>query len=429
MSWAMIPLAVAVSILIWSFRRADFIFSYPTMMVGATAYFVIPGLIHMDQHELFEDSTRMAAAIYVSACMIAAARGWLNPMDGLMRALPIHTTFPAVKPLAIYCGGAILFSSYFAWKLRGVDIELLQQTQWSGPHVIYLFLTKPGYFITSVAAVAFAVTRKKIFAVLAVVAGMMYLLPPVLGGKRDEVVEAGMIFAVCWEMVWRRRIPKVAVVAVGVFLALVFSAIGDYRRAYRSEGVTQGIVSAFESVADPQLAPSDRYKEVGNFLGVMELTLAGNKQPNFGLAYWNQLVFSYVPGQIIGHDIKQAMQFEGLEASREDVIEVGAQASTGTTFTGFSDTLQAFWFAGLFVFYLIGRFLRTMYLLANKGQAIYLFAYAHLLVMSGVGVTHSTFFFVTAIINLTIFVGIWIHYIQRNSPKGTFSMTQFYESN
>lgn len=422
MYWSYIPITAGILLLIWSFRRNDFALSYASMLPGATLYFVAPGLLVADEYKLFPEATRAVACLYVTACLVLGVWGWTRPFNWVGRLFPTARSFPPVQSIASYCIGAILFSAYFEYKLRGVDVELLEQTQWSGPHVIYRFLTQPGYLSTGVAAVSFAVTRRPLFAILAVVAASIYLLPPVLGGKRDEIVEAAAIAAVCWTIVWNRPIPRTFVIAFGVFCALLFSAIGIYRTVAKSEGVAQGLQQALSSQRLKDIPPERRYVETNNYLAIVESMLQG-RPPTLGLWYWNGLVHRYVPGQLIGTEVKELLQFENASVSREEIREMGVRSTIGATTTGFSDTIQAFWFLGPFIFYITGRYLSAIYHLACHGSPLCLFIYSHLLVKSGVAVTHSTMSLICASINACIFLAVAMAVVDIVYARGIVSGT------
>jgi hypothetical protein len=410
MFWSFLPLLTAVGILVWSYSRRDFIFSYATMMPGATLYFIIPGLISAEKFKLFPPATMAMASIYVTLCLLCAVFGWMHTFTSVRRLFSAKLPFPSHNALLIYCIGALLFSAFFVYKLRGVDSELLAQSQWSGPQTIYYMLTTPGYFVAAVAPIVYVITKKRVFLVCAIVAFCAFLVPPILGGKRNEIIEAGVILAVCWGLVLRRPLPKPLILGAGAFCAVLFSSIGTYRSVSKESGALAGIVRAVSSEArevESSQTPEFRYVEVNNYLAVMDCYVVG-RWPNFGVSYWNALVHGYIPGQIIGEEVKRSMQIRYAPVTRLEVMAKGMPSTAGSTFTGFSDTLQAFLFLGPLIFYLTGRFLRSVFLQAARGSAPALFSYSHLLVMSGVAITHSTNYLMTAGINLTLWMLLWV---------------------
>lgn len=422
MFWSFLPLVVAIGILIWSYSRKDFMFSYATMMPGATLYFVVPGLISAEKFKLFPPTTMAVASIYVTLCLLCAVFGWMHTFSSVRRLFSAKLPFPSHKALLNYCIGALLFSAFFVYKLRGVDSELLAQSQWSGPQTIYYMLTTPGYFVAAVAPIAYVITKRRVFLICAIVAFCAYLLPPILGGKRNEIIEAGVILAVCWGLILRKPLPKPLILGAGAFCAVLFSSIGTYRSVSKESGAVAGIMRAVSSEArevESSQTPEFRYVEVNNYLAVMDCYLVG-RWPNFGASYWNALVHGYIPGQIIGEEVKRSMQIRYDPVSRSEVMAKGMPSTAGSTFTGFSDTLQAFLALGPLIFYLTGRFLRSVFLQAARGSAPALFSYSHLLVMSGVAVTHSTNYLMTAGINLTLWMLLWVmpmQFRQRELPK------------
>jgi hypothetical protein len=410
MFWSFLPLLTASAILIWSYSRKDFIFSYATMMPAATLYFVVPGLISAEKFKLFPTTTMAVASIYVTLCLGASMLGWTHTFGSVRRLFSEKRPFPKSSSLLTYCCGAMLFSAYFAYKLRGVDSELLAQSQWSGPQTIYFMLTTPGYFIAAVAPIAYLITKKRAFLVCGLIAFGFYLLPPILGGKRNEIIEAGVIAAMCWGLVLRKPIPKPLILAGGAFCAILFSTIGTYRSVAKESGAIAGVMRAVSSEAretEAAQTPEFRYVEVNNYLAVVACYLEG-RWPNFGCSYWNALVHGYVPGQIIGENLKRSLQIDHDRVSRGDVMAKGMPSTAGSTFTGFSDTFQAFLLLGPGIFYLTGRFLRSVFLQASRGSAPALFSYSHLLVMSGVSITHSTNYLMTAMVNLSAWMLVWV---------------------
>lgn len=418
MVWSIVPLVCSICLLAWSLCRNDYAFSYATLFAGATLYFIIRGLIAADQYELVPEGTRAVASIYVATCVVCVGLGWSRPFVRLQKFFPLSERFPPVEPLVKYCVCALLFSAYFAWKLRNhLEVtdagDLTRDGGWSGPHVIYLFLTQPGYFVTSVAAIAYVVTRKPVFAILAVVAIAVYMLPSVFAGRREKIMEAAILAGLCWTLFSKRPVPRTVLATGGVVLMLLFSSIGIYRSSIRNnvgivEAARQAVMSG--STHDD---PRQEHQEVNNYLAVVHSIVYGGRIPNFGVDYWNKLVFAYVPAQLIGREFKESLQLPDVSLTREEVRELGFRSGVGTTFTGFSDTIQAFWFLGPVAFYLLSRYVATIYALACKGSAVCLFAYPFLLIDSTLALTHSLSRPIHGTINLLVFMAFWVWWIER----------------
>jgi hypothetical protein len=122
---------------------------------------------------------------------------------------------------------------------------------------------------------------------------------------------------------------------------------------------------------------------------------------DFGTGYWNYLVFSYVPGQLVGFDFKRSLMFDLPDNSVE---AYGYNRHIGTTFTGFSDSFISFWLFGAFVFAGIAALLQFWWIRAEAGNLRYQLCYCLSLAPAMEAVSHGTQWFWVYLPQLAIFL-------------------------
>jgi hypothetical protein len=122
-----------------------------------------------------------------------------------------------------------------------------------------------------------------------------------------------------------------------------------------------------------------------------------------GTSFWNNLVFRYVPAQLVGSRVKQSL----MVGNREDYARrfLGYLRPRGTTMTGMSDSYTSFWYFGSLVFFLIGLCLRQLYESARQRQDTAEILYCVLAVDALQSITHHSDFFFLPWIHLAAFLG------------------------
>ncbi|NJO92983.1 MAG: hypothetical protein HC831_31500 [Chloroflexia bacterium] len=128
----------------------------------------------------------------------------------------------------------------------------------------------------------------------------------------------------------------------------------------------------------------------------------------YGSGFWNDIVFQYVPGQIVGYDFKKSLQFNSTIS--EDIINFyGTSFSRGSTHTGIGDSYLEFGFAGCLIFALIAYFFKHIWLSSIYDSSIYSqFLYIGLISPILIGVTHGVgIFFQHAILQIICVWGVW----------------------
>jgi hypothetical protein len=128
----------------------------------------------------------------------------------------------------------------------------------------------------------------------------------------------------------------------------------------------------------------------------------------YGRGFWNDIVFQYVPGQILGNDFKKSLQFQ-LSTQSDIVNHFGQSLSSGSTATGLGDSYVEFGFLGCLVFAAIAYLFKYLWASSMFNSSVYSqILYIGLVSPALIAVTHGVgTFFQHAILQFICVYGIW----------------------
>ncbi|MEQ1749037.1 MAG: hypothetical protein ABL974_06415, partial [Prosthecobacter sp.] len=191
-----------------------------------------------------------------------------------------------------------------------------------------------------------------------------------------------------------------------IFAMLAIPATGTYRGL-----VATGQVSKIDRI--------DLYENFVNYfnkVSTLELrngaalikatTLLGSYQ--WGTGYWNQLVFRFVPAQILGRDFKDALMsgstVQKLYSSR---LATQYEIPPGSTLTGMGDSFQEFGWFGFIFFIFLAFIFRSVWAAASQPNAIFPQLFYILICSSAMRtVTHQTVDFLPGMIYQLTFLSV-----------------------
>ena len=122
------------------------------------------------------------------------------------------------------------------------------------------------------------------------------------------------------------------------------------------------------------------------------------------MSLWNHLVFSFVPAQIVGAELKAALMVDLLPPPQIAYQVYNHIAWAGATYTGFAIAFSSFWYLGAIVFFAIGYVMRRW---TNAFLAGSTTGYIFLMILTSQSlmvITHTTHDFVSAFVSIGVFV-------------------------
>lgn len=390
---------------------------YPSMMGCVFAGFVAPQLIILYVHPDKTPVNAFDALVLMSLlCLVSCWIGYFGR--------PIRIDLPKFLDSQLDYrrlaeGGLLLgIMSYIAhFQLRAEVLQNDYGTQWSGIVTIYFFFRGLIYPSMAILCMCFFKLRKVAYFLLFLISAYLPFLD-VIGGRREQGAAFVIIVFLCVYYHFRYVPPRSIIALIIVSASIYVLTVGAYRSFIRNHPLSEVRLDLFVNEL------SDDWKE-GNatelaFAGIYLEGVEQSGQLDYGVNYWNFLVHRFVPGQIVGHELKREMQ---VSLPEERMKLIGYLRSVykipvGTTITGMADSYAAFWYFGCLFFVLQGALYRQLWeasVVGNKvgNQLIYMTS----ITSAMRSVTHQTVDFLPGLLFNLIFLGIVLVYAQRKTLR------------
>jgi hypothetical protein len=130
-----------------------------------------------------------------------------------------------------------------------------------------------------------------------------------------------------------------------------------------------------------------------------------------GVAYWDEVIWRFVPAQIVGRDLKNFLTTSKDEGIGNSLPVTGYSIQRGSTMTGMGDRFIQFGYLECLFFLLPASLFKTLWQAAQTPDG----AFAQLLHIGTItsamrAVTHQTVDFLRGLIYQTVFIGGLYHY-------------------
>jgi hypothetical protein len=401
MNWLLLGIlvAVALAMIAPAVQRKDYRLQFPCL-AGLTVLFQIAlplASLNSVPDEISSDSlTRFS--VMANLCLIASWAGYRS------KVIPLSSTKIIYKPERLTQSAAILFAIgvFFTFKFNTTELEFdLEKAGMTGVGTIYLTLANVSRYGAVLAAILFLRTKNwKLLVFVVPQLWSYYLL--FAGGRRSPTGEIIIIICILVWFFYRLAIPLWFMV-FGVFMMALFSSNIGIIRATLGQPLHERVdkfkeASPLQKLTLKGMAEDRQYVEIYNAAKFMESrTIGGNY--TLGLHFWNQLVFGFVPGQIVGKQIKESMMIKLVDDTKWTSFE----KSVGTCETGIGEAFMAFWYCGCGLFFLIGAYMRWLWDSASRGSILHLY----LLLLCSLGAllafSNQIWTYVNMIVNIAIF--------------------------
>jgi hypothetical protein len=281
---------------------------------------------------------------------------------------------------------------------------------WTGKVTIYAFfanLAFPGLSI----CLTTAMTRGGAVPWGATIVGVWPTIAGVIfAGRREQA----MLFAlaIALTLFYQRRWvpPRAAVAGALAFALLAIPATGSYRSAMAEQNLEA--VKSIDLVGNFQkFLNEESILELRNAAMIIDAVgYMGDYE--YGGGYWDQLVFRFVPAQLLGKDFKEGLMFRPSEdRMREQFEQKGFEISVGSTVTGMGDSFQQFGYFGCVFFLVLAVVFRTLWLTSLQPAAFFAqLLYIQTSTSAMRAVTHQTVDYLPGLVYNVIFLGVAVWY-------------------
>ena len=230
----------------------------------------------------------------------------------------------------------------------------------------------------------------------------------IFAGRREATTQFVLTILLTFYYVKRWVPPRLAILAAIVFAALAIPATGTYRMIAAAGAWSYlpevDLVGNFQNFVNTESS-----LELRNGAMMIEATKESGSY-EWGTAYWDQMVFRFVPAQLVGTWAKQAMMFHTAEerAAEDEMNQRFVfQIDPGSTLTGMGDVFRQFGYFGCLFFAVMGIGFRNLYAASLKPNAAFAQIFYICIATSAMrAVTHQTVDFLPGVTYNLIFLGL-----------------------
>lgn len=236
--------------------------------------------------------------------------------------------------------------------------------EWRGWPVYWITLAKlilPGISLMMIAYVQSKKTYRLIILILLSMAPVMAIL---VSGRRSATIILPIVYILPFLIYHRSfRIPRYSVIGFMVLVFIIVYAFPYWRGEFKYGGHLDAIQEMPLSMVMEDVFSNDKDK-VFEIVDGMVITGAHYRLNYYewGVnAIYNSFIELYVPGGLIGHDVKNSLRIgEGVNI---DWVRqaYGIPVVYYTAKTGYADLFAQFSFAGAIILFFVGKLFRRTY--------------------------------------------------------------------
>jgi len=407
-----IIITAALSRVLW---KPELIFEYPYFMAAVFAVFVLPQASSLIHYPGRVSDTAVDDVLLMSClCFGASILGYqISPSKNLFKLVSRPVNQSRVFHIALFfiaCGYITLYL------VRNADVQLTAKGGMTGISTIYIFFG--GLVFHGFAICWFLFLQKFTWPrLMAVIVGAIIpLLTIIKAGRREPAVMFGLTIVIGYY--YNRGIKPSRFL---IFGALFFALL-----AIPATGVYRGLAAQGELDKLMHFNWIQNFKDYFNKESVLELrnaaaliqTTKSFGDYEYGAGYWNQLIFRFVPAQIVGKDVKDSLLIgTALDGMLNDVTNFGHEFSTGSTLTGMGDAFRQFGWFGCLFFMFVAIIFRSYWLSSIQPNALFAQLLYLLICTSAMrAVTHQTLDFLPGFVYHFLFLWIGLWYAEERNP-------------
>jgi hypothetical protein len=412
-------IAVAVLVIATIARglvRPERFYEYPYFMAAVFGVFIVPQAISLVQYpgEASPDavsSLLLMTFLCVAACIVGykvSANRWIVE----------HAVIPVDRG-RLFTGGIAYVATayYFTYLISELTFDERGGGVWSGKVTVYLFfagLIYPGLAICLSHALR---TRSQSAWLMTGIAALLPFVSIIFFGRREEAALIAMTIGLTVYFQRRRVVPRVVILAALVVATLIIPGTSQYRAAMKT-----GDYSRLQQVdfVDNfwQFLNKAPILELRNAAIIIEATqLSG--EFGYGSAYWDQMVFRFVPAQIVGKDIKDGIMFKPPKRGVElGLLQTRYKRPNGTTVTGMGDSFHEFWYFGALFFAVLAVVFKSLWHASLHRDAIFAqLLYIQTSTAAMRAVTHQTVDYLPGLLYNLLFIGAVVYFARSHGKE------------
>lgn len=395
--------------------KGTYVYEYPGFMTITFGVFILPQAISLLRFPGAAPEESVASVLLmVCLCLLACLIGYRLPAWRYLSKL----TAAHAKEGALLVGGCVLMvtSAYFNYLISQMSEEQTGGSMWTGRVTIYLFFTGGTFLATAIFLRCVLIRKSPLALCLFVISTLSPLQAAIFAGRRENAAQLLLAIGLVFLFEKGLKPPRLLVAGLAVAAMLLIPATGTYR----------GIAASGEWEALKELDLVEDFQEFVNKESNLELRLAAvsiysTQALNdyaYGIGYWDEMVWRFVPGQIVGVDLKRSLMFRRGAADLDESEMAARVATIGTTQTGMADSFEQFGYFGALFFAVIAVFYKSIWLSATREGAVFAQLFYIGTVTSAMrAVTHQTSDWLPGVVYQLIFLSVLYVIAHKRTPR------------
>ncbi|MGL5033788.1 MAG: hypothetical protein ACRC6M_08305, partial [Microcystaceae cyanobacterium] len=396
----------------WSLIYVERLYQYPFFMASIFLAFILPQAIALVNNPYYMTPTALERVLLYSALCVAMC--WLGYQIKPDRQWLQFFNTPISEKKLFNAGIVLLGIGYLCrFLLARTEIQTTKVGTWTGTATILdffggvIFIAFPIFLIHAL--------KNPIFTnfTVAAIAALPILETILVSGRRQNTMT--FIIAIGLSLFFvKRYIPPrwfmVTIIGIGAY---IIPTVGRLRGRFWDliiAGDWQGILNNSQVSLDQ--ITEGKILELRNAALLMDASVNANEY-TYGANFWNGIIFGYVPGQLVGYNVKQALQMNLPGFNLKTLY--GYDLPTGTTVTGIGDSFVAFGYFGCLLFAAIAFLFRNLWTSSFYNQSLIssLF-YLSLVDSAMIGVTHGLSRFLNELIFKSIVIFLLLQFCRED---------------
>lgn len=399
-------LAFSVALFIFGLRTKSGYLSYPTLVSAVFVGWVVPQLWSLlNTTDEIRSQYLFVLNVFALACLLAVYLGWRAASFVRRDYVLPKACGLSLKTLKATTIVGTAFT-WVMWLILGeIDIDVADQGGWTGRStIVYLFLnlkTIPLFL----SILLFLVRRTPLTTILLILNLAIYAPLIFVYFRRRAMFELFMSLSLGLWFARGYAIPRTMVLPLVVIFSLVIFGTGELRKLAMGSTLSEWSMPTITEIASIDfwaLTPFVREAatpELDNALSLVELS-SKYGDTTYGATSWNRLVFQWVPAQLVGQDVKEALMFDLGTANRMFYLTYH-DIRPGSAPTAIGEAYLEFGMLGWVFFFLTAYVMGLWWQKASKGNRYAQICYAIGIVPAVIMPTaYASYFFVMMILYL-----------------------------
>lgn len=351
---------ICIALLGWGVIRVERIYQYPFFMGIMFVSFILPQVFSLLNKPGPVTNEALERLLFMSClCAVACWVGYkFKPNKRWLSKLNI-----IIDERKLFRAGVALMVQglFFNFLLSRTTIQTSAiNGNWTGPATIFLFFAQ---VINIAFAIFFLQTLKRpsTISIICTVISSLPIISIVLVGRRQVTMTLIIIIGLSLYLVRRYIPPRWIVVAGLLSTTFLIPLFGELRGGFWNlvfSGNWQELLYLAQKAFNSQ--QKGEILELRNAALLIDAVVQTDIY-GFGTGWWDAIVFQYVPGQIVGYDLKESLQFKVLDFDLLSTL-YGYRLPIGTTITGIGDSFMEFGYWGCLCFLLIGYVFKHLWI-------------------------------------------------------------------